>query len=404
MYSFVKLFFFIITVATDIVYDKEENMVEKLLLCQHMSIALECEKYADITFIVGPEKVQFLAHKIIIYCRSDYFASILQSNMKESIESKIVLLDIDPITFKHILYFIYTGNINVSDLNILLNIYTKSDEWLFTNLKQKCIRLLKKNFNAISVSQLLSKSSIPREIAELCINWLQNNTYYIYMIEWNNVLEENAILFTKTISFKFVEKKKLLQILKNIRLNDVYKLRCILRWIDINRMIDCDNDSESDSGSEKNVKNNESSSDSNSDLSESEEEKLFITIKKAKKLNKACIKEDKNRYTISQDELLSIVNISNVPEFYWKNIVYPLKFIAIKDLDDNTHTSSKVFVLELLYKTNTYSMTFYHLSIPWYIHIDIDGKEGILFFFNFYKITFILLYLYAIMLIIIIHL
>ena len=67
---------------------------------------LEQGVFSDVTIVLGDTK--FKAHKCILASRCSFFATMFNSEMRESQESVITVQDISPQIFKHLLEFIYT--------------------------------------------------------------------------------------------------------------------------------------------------------------------------------------------------------------------------------------------------------------------------------------------------------
>lgn len=65
-------------------------------------------KYSDMTICVGEH--QFAVHKVILASRSPVFAAMFEHQMKETVESRIVIEDIKALVFEELLLFVYTGN------------------------------------------------------------------------------------------------------------------------------------------------------------------------------------------------------------------------------------------------------------------------------------------------------
>ena len=58
---------------------------------------------------------RFRAHRVILAARSDYFRALLYGGMKESQLSEIELMDTSLAAFKHLLRYIYTGQVGTEE-------------------------------------------------------------------------------------------------------------------------------------------------------------------------------------------------------------------------------------------------------------------------------------------------
>lgn len=99
---------------------------------------------SDLTIFCGKNKEQFFAHKIILSCQSEFFREMFRSKCKESARSCVVLKNIEPEVFQHILCFMYCGNIIPDRMNITIwkSLIEVSDFLLLKNLKILCMKYI----------------------------------------------------------------------------------------------------------------------------------------------------------------------------------------------------------------------------------------------------------------------
>lgn len=69
--------------------------------------------HSDITFLVGPMKRSFPAHKLVLSTHSSTFAAMLYNGMEESSASTITLADHDAGVFECLLNYMYTGQVKM---------------------------------------------------------------------------------------------------------------------------------------------------------------------------------------------------------------------------------------------------------------------------------------------------
>ncbi|KAJ8037564.1 ARM REPEAT PROTEIN INTERACTING WITH ABF2 [Holothuria leucospilota] len=87
------------------------------------------------------EEVRILkAHRAIIAARCDWFRRALLSGMRESIDKKIEVHDIDPDLFVQFVRYLYSGLLDTTNMNIeqLADMMAVSDRYEMDNLKQLC--------------------------------------------------------------------------------------------------------------------------------------------------------------------------------------------------------------------------------------------------------------------------
>ncbi|XP_041473514.1 uncharacterized protein LOC121422492 [Lytechinus variegatus] len=100
------------------------------------------------------------AHCAVIAARCDRFKRALLSGMRESIDKKIEVHDTDPDLFKQFLVFLYSGQINTSELTMdqVADMMSLSDRYEVDTLKHVCEASLKTKLNEDTVLYLLGLS------------------------------------------------------------------------------------------------------------------------------------------------------------------------------------------------------------------------------------------------------
>ena len=163
---------------------KKETPDTSLKLVKDFSTMFLSPTHSD--FLVTCKEVQFNCHKNVLSCRSPVFLNMLNSNMVESDQSKVVIDDFTPETVKGMLEYIYTGRVDHSqageliaaadkyDLEELKNIFeydileslstVNVVDWLFlaplfrlTKLKANALSLISKNEGILKQGNTVSK-------------------------------------------------------------------------------------------------------------------------------------------------------------------------------------------------------------------------------------------------------
>uniref|UniRef100_A0A5K3G048 BTB domain-containing protein n=1 Tax=Mesocestoides corti TaxID=53468 RepID=A0A5K3G048_MESCO len=101
----------------------------------HVSALFKSKDYSDISLVVGG--TQFLAHRVILASRCDYFRALLFGGLSETHSSTIHLNGINSTAFYHVLGYIYTGRLDISGLTIgdALDILGLVCQYNFPNLE-----------------------------------------------------------------------------------------------------------------------------------------------------------------------------------------------------------------------------------------------------------------------------
>lgn len=76
----------------------------------------EADDFSDLTLIV--ENCRLPVHRVVLASRSEYFRALLYGGMRESSSCEIPLKDVSAVPFKHLLQYIYTGKLNLSQFKV----------------------------------------------------------------------------------------------------------------------------------------------------------------------------------------------------------------------------------------------------------------------------------------------
>ncbi len=94
----------------------DETHSDKLI--EDLKIARQGGLLCDITLLIGAEKSQIRAHRLILAMKSEYFRIMFTTNLKESVQSEIHLPKDDLLTMKSIVDFAYSGEVQIGNGNI----------------------------------------------------------------------------------------------------------------------------------------------------------------------------------------------------------------------------------------------------------------------------------------------
>ncbi|KFB48781.1 BTB/POZ domain-containing protein 3 [Anopheles sinensis] len=115
------------------------------------------EFFADVVFVVGPEKKRIFAHKLLLVMSSEYFYIMFNGNFAESKTGEVVLEEDDPDLFLTILRYIYTDEINFTLENIR-DIYNSAKKFMLTELIALVKEYMMKQINEGSVLRILNEN------------------------------------------------------------------------------------------------------------------------------------------------------------------------------------------------------------------------------------------------------
>eukprot|EP01080_Neovahlkampfia_damariscottae_P001056 gene1056-10575_t len=143
------------------------------------------------------EKKEIFVHKIFLE-RSNYFKSILQSGMKESIENMITFSDIKFETMNQILYFLYTDDL-IFESNNTIEIYINSVLYQLNEIIDYCRKIIISNIDFDNSLDLLFLSDLYADsrLLRSCIQFIVNH-YDMYE-------EEDLKSIPSSVSFQIIQ-------------------------------------------------------------------------------------------------------------------------------------------------------------------------------------------------------
>ncbi|XP_052166343.1 BTB/POZ and MATH domain-containing protein 3-like [Oryza glaberrima] len=109
-----------------------------------------------VSFVVGGET--FPAHRAVLAARSPVFRAELLGPMAEAKMSRITIHDVEPVTFRAMLRFIYTDELEEKDsmaTDLLQNLVAVADRYDLSRLKLMCAQKLWEKVSVENVATML---------------------------------------------------------------------------------------------------------------------------------------------------------------------------------------------------------------------------------------------------------
>lgn len=136
--------------------------------------------FSDLTFILdGGERIK--AHKAILASRCDVFKTMLSSAMREGLKDEIEIKDTSPEVFKNIINYIYTDEVELHDISMIVNLLIESNKYCLTRLKSIWEWEMSKIIDHDNVIDILHLSDI-HQAAELRGIWLDYAVQYFDVV------------------------------------------------------------------------------------------------------------------------------------------------------------------------------------------------------------------------------
>ncbi|GIY28616.1 speckle-type POZ protein-like B [Caerostris darwini] len=102
----------------------------------------EVSYFSDVSFICG--SVTIPAHKSILSARSPIFADVFTAQMKENIENKVHITDMEVPILRAMLVHIYTGKTEDLSIESSGDLLVAADKYQLEDLKRVCCNFLKR--------------------------------------------------------------------------------------------------------------------------------------------------------------------------------------------------------------------------------------------------------------------
>ncbi|XP_025196538.1 BTB/POZ domain-containing protein 9-like isoform X2 [Melanaphis sacchari] len=181
------------------------------------------DRFSDVVLVVNGER--FHAHRVVLASRSDYFRALLYGGLKESHQSEVEISDASINSFKKLLEYIYSGRMNLSILKdeVILEIFSLSNLFGFTNLELSLCKYLRSNINVYNVCSMFAAARLYQH-KELVVEAL-------------NFIDSHALEVLQSESFLSLSPEALQEVINRDSLY-AYELdifRAVCRWIKANQ-------------------------------------------------------------------------------------------------------------------------------------------------------------------------
>eukprot|EP01084_Bolivina_argentea_P022166 41195_1 len=156
--------------------------------------------FSDVTFIIGSEKKEFKANRMIISSTSDVFKAMLYGNMKESQPNvEIEIPDIDSKAFKLVLKYAYCNEPQLTVKNVI-NVAKISQKYQILLLSKVCEKFLSKKLKDNNFCHVFNKTVQYKltSCIEICRKALETHLLHTYRsypcLSMSNIISTNGFL------------------------------------------------------------------------------------------------------------------------------------------------------------------------------------------------------------------
>jgi speckle-type POZ protein len=164
----------------------------------HLSKLLDNQSMSDVTFIVKNEKIG--AHAAIVVSGSPVLCAMLEKgNFKEGVTKEVKIEDIDPLVFKEMLRYLYTGRApNLEDADMTEPLFLAAHKYQIESLKDLCEQTLitKLNLETVIHHLVMAHLYTAPQLLEASLKFLVSRKTEVWpRAEWKELMKTYPDLF-----------------------------------------------------------------------------------------------------------------------------------------------------------------------------------------------------------------
>ncbi|KAF8771050.1 Speckle-type POZ protein like [Argiope bruennichi] len=166
------------------------------------------KKHCDV--ILQTENESFPAHTSILCSRSPVFSSMFDHDMKETVNKKVDIVDMDADTLDRFLLFLYSETIEDLQWNRATKLLYAANKYQVDSLKKECSSFLMSHLAASNVCDALVLSDLYQDdlLRSECQDFIFENASEIFSSkEWESFTVDNPLLSAKMLQRYFSLKK-----------------------------------------------------------------------------------------------------------------------------------------------------------------------------------------------------
>ncbi|CAL1291027.1 unnamed protein product [Larinioides sclopetarius] len=185
-----------------------ENNTTPQTLKQDLMNFYTQKKHCDITLLV--ENESFPAHRSILCSRSPVFSSMFDHEMKETVNKKVEIVDMDAETLDQFLLFLYSETLENLEWKRATKLLYAANKYQVESLKKKCSSFLMSHVSSPNVCEALVLSDLyqDEQLRTKCQDFIFDNAAEIFSSkEYEIFTVGNPLLSAKMLQRYFSLKK-----------------------------------------------------------------------------------------------------------------------------------------------------------------------------------------------------
>ncbi|XP_028968052.1 BTB/POZ domain-containing protein 9-like [Galendromus occidentalis] len=171
---------------------------------------------SDLTLIVEGEALP--VHRIILATSCDYFWALFCGRMMESRQSRIILQDISLRGFKHLMRYVYTGDLDLENLEsgIILEVLGLANLYGFNVLHDVLVEHIRKNLSLANIVIMSNEANCLQhdQLIDICNQFMDENPDEILKREIFNLLSIETLYGLLSRSSFYAEEIEIFEALR----------------------------------------------------------------------------------------------------------------------------------------------------------------------------------------------
>jgi speckle-type POZ protein len=163
------------------------------------------EAYSDVVLSVGQSRIH--AHKLVLSAHSNYFATMFNSDFRES-KQEVVTIQDDESHFKQMIKIFYTNDTSELNFDMAMHLIVLANKYLVDDLILTCQKIILENMtvdNCLDVL-LVADSIASKQFRNRCASYISTNIKSVIATpRWETLKAQRPDLFIE-VAAKMVEK------------------------------------------------------------------------------------------------------------------------------------------------------------------------------------------------------
>jgi hypothetical protein len=140
---------------------------------------VNCDRFSDVTFLIGPEKLPVKAHKAFLVAASEVFEKMFCGTLQEA--NEIVIPDMKQIEFLAMLDYIYASELRLTPETMMGVLYA-SQKYMLDDLKAECEQFIAQNISKSNALEIFNEIQLYESLVidGICFEVILRNPLHFF--------------------------------------------------------------------------------------------------------------------------------------------------------------------------------------------------------------------------------